>query len=270
MKSLRKIFMHLLFSCLAFFTFFPFIYLLLLSLQTDVDIAKVPPAFFPSHLLFENYIRVLSRFPLLDQLLNTVIYASTTTLMVVLTASLAAYALAKLNLPGRTLLTIFFVSSLLLPPNIRAIPMYTLIARLGWADTWKGMILPLSCTGFAIFFLYQYMITIPQNLIDAARIDGASEGTILIRIITPLAKTAIGTIGLYNFLFRWRDYIWPLIVTRGKVTTLAVGIGALQTTEYLILWNLVAAGTMFLFIPSLLLFLGLRRYIMNAVAIELK
>ena len=217
-----------------------------------------------------NYLRVLGKFPLLAQLMNTVIYSSSTTVLVVFTATLAAYSLAKLNLPGRTLLVVFFISSLLLPPDMRAVPMYTLIAQWGWADTWKGMIFPLSCTGFAIFFMYQYMITVPQDLLDAARIDGASEGAILARIVMPLSKTAIGTIGLYNFLFRWRDYVWPLVVTRGKVTTLAVGIGSLQTSEYLILWNLIGAGTMYLFIPSLILFLVLRRYIMRAVAIEFK
>lgn len=262
--------MHFILALTALVTFFPFVYLLLLSLQTDADTMRTPRAFLPSAIMLINYLRVLDRFPLLVQLLNTVIYASTTTVLVALTATLAAYALAKLELPGRSFLVVFFISSLLLPPDMRAVPMYTLIARWGWANTWKGMILPLSCTGFAIFFMYQYMITIPQDLLDAARIDGASEGAILARIVTPLAKTAIGTIALYNFLFRWRDYVWPLVVTRGQVTTLAVGIGALQTSEYLILWNLVGAGTMYLFVPSLILFVVLRPYIMTAVAIEFK
>lgn len=249
---------------------FPFFYLLKLSLQPDADVLQLPFKFWPSRLAFSNFARVMEQLPMGTLLLNTVFYATTTSLLTVLTGGFAAYALAKLNLPGGKWLTLFFISTTLMPPEVRAIPMYTLMANFGWVDTWKGMILPLATTGFAIFFLYQYMLTIPDELIEAARIDGASEFQILWSIVLPLAKTAIFTMGLYNFLFRWRGFIWPLVMTKGSVTTLSVGLAALKRGESLLQWNLVGNATMFSFIPSLLLFLGLRRYIMNAIAVELK
>jgi ABC-type glycerol-3-phosphate transport system permease component len=114
------------------------------------------------------------------------------------------------------------------------------------------------------------MITIPDEMLEAARIDGASEFQILRTIILPISKTAIFTMALYNFLFRWRGFIWPLVMTKGHVTTLPVGLSALKRSEYLMQWNLIGAATMFSFIPSLLLFLALRRYIMSAIAVEFK
>ena len=212
----------------------------------------------------------MQQFPILTQFLNTIIYASATTILAILTATLASYALAKLDLPGSRVITLFFISTMLLPPEMRVVPMFTMMASFGWVDTWQGMILPLAATGFAIFFIYQYMITLPTELLDAARIDGASESIILWKIVLPLSKTALGTMALYNFLFRWRGFIWPLVMTKGSVTTLSVGLSAFKTGEHLMPWNLIGAATMFLFLPSLFLFLGLRRYIMQAVAIEFK
>jgi multiple sugar transport system permease protein len=249
---------------------FPFFYLAKLSLQPGADVRELPIRFLPSELQFENYVTVVIEYPVLQQFWNTIIYSTTTTVLTVLTGALAAYALAKLELPGGRAITLFFIATMLLPPPMRAVPMYTLMAQFGWVDTWRGMILPLASTGFAIFFLFQFMITIPSELLDAARIDGASENAILWKIIIPLSKTAMGTMALYNFLFRWRGFIWPLVMTKGRVTTLSVGLAAFKTGEHLIPWNLVGTTAMFLFLPSLVLFLGLRPYIMQAVTTEFK
>lgn len=249
---------------------FPFIYLMKMSLQPDPDIFQVPMKFVPSDIVPGNYLTVLGMFPLLKQLMNSAIYSVSTSLLTVATAGCAAYALAKLQLPGGRILIMFFIATMLLPPEIRAIPMYTMMASFSWVDSWKGMIIPLSATGFAIFFVYQYMITIPDELIEAAYIDGASESRIFTHLILPISKTALATMGLYNFLFRWRGFIWPLVMTRGRVTTLSVGLSALKTGEDLMRWNLVGAATMFLFIPSLIMFLSLRRTILRAVAVNLK
>lgn len=269
-KRTRQILLHSVLILLTVIMAFPFFYLIKLSLQPDADVMQLPIKFFPSKIQFSNFTSVLEQVPIGTQLINTLIYAVSTSILTVLTGTFAAYALAKLRLPGARWLTLFFISTLLLPPEIRAIPMYTMMADLGWVDTWKGMILPLASTGFAIFFLYQYMITIPDEMLEAARIDGASESQILWTIILPLAKTSIFTMGLYNFLFRWRGFIWPLVMTKGRVTTLPVGLSALKRAEYLMQWNLIGAATMFSFIPSLILFLALRRFIMSAIAVEFK
>ena len=269
-KIRSKIILHIVMVILAASMAFPFFYLFKLSLQPDEDVWRLPILFLPSKLKLINYFTVVQQFPILTQFLNTIIYASATTILAILTATLASYALAKLDLPGSRVITLFFISTMLLPPEMRVVPMFTMMASFGWVDTWQGMILPLAATGFAIFFIYQYMITLPTELLDAARIDGASESIILWKIVLPLSKTALGTMALYNFLFRWRGFIWPLVMTKGSVTTLSVGLSAFKTGEHLMPWNLIGAATMFLFLPSLFLFLGLRRYIMQAVAIEFK
>jgi len=249
---------------------FPFFYLAKLSLQPEADVQVLPIRFLPSRLEFQNYYTVLEEYPILGQFWNSVVYSATTTVLTVLSGALAAYALAKLELPGGRIITLFFIATMLLPPPMRAVPMYTLMAQFGWVDTWRGMIFPLAATGFAIFFLYQFMITIPTELLDAARIDGASENDLLWKIIVPISKTAMGTMALYNFLFRWRGFIWPLVMTKGRVTTLSVGLAAFKTGEHLMPWNLIGTASMFLFIPALVLFLGLRPYIMQAVTTEFK
>ncbi|MCP4395945.1 MAG: carbohydrate ABC transporter permease [bacterium] len=269
-KRIKSVFVHGILLILAVIMAFPFFYLLKLSLQPDADVMQLPIKFIPTKLMLSNFVGVLKQVPIGEQLTNTLIYAISTSVLTVFTGAFAAYALAKLYLPGARWLTLFFISTMLLPPEVRAIPMYTMMADLGWVDTWKGMILPLASTGFAIFFLYQYMITIPDEMMEAARIDGASEFQILWSIILPVSSTAIFTMGLYNFLFRWRGFIWPLVMTKGSVTTLPVGLSALKRSEFLLQWNLISAGTMFSFIPSLLIFLALRRYIMSAVAVEFK
>ncbi len=269
-KTMRQIGYHLLFICLTVIMAFPFFYLLKISVQPDADVMQLPIKFWPSKIVWSNFAQVLRQVPIGRQLLNTVFFATSTSLLTVLTGACAAYALAKLRLPGARWLTMFFISTMLLPPEIRAIPMYTMMADMGWVDTWKGMIWPLATTGFATFFLYQYMITIPDEMMEAARIDGASEWQIFHAIILPIAKTSIFTMGLYNFLFRWRDFIWPLVMSKGNVTTLPVGLSALKRSEFLLQWNVIGAATMFSFLPSLALFLLLRRYIMNAIAVEFK
>lgn len=269
-RNLTSALAHATFVLISFIMAFPFLYLLKLSLQPDADVFSVPIELIPSSIDFVNYIRAVDKFPLLEQLLNSVIYATTTTVTTVLTATFAAYALAKLRLPGARILIIFFIGTMLLPPEIRVIPMYTLVAQLGWVNTWWGLIMPLTTTGFAVFFLYQFTITLPDELLEVARIDGASEGRILVSLILPLAKTAMATMAIYNFLFRWRGFVWPLVVTRGDVTTLSVGLSTLKTGQGLMQWNLIGAATMFLFIPSLILFLVLKRHVLNAVAYTIK
>lgn len=249
---------------------FPFLYLFKLSLQPGADVMQLPIKFIPSSFHLENLWNVNKIIPVTRFFINTIAYAVVTTVLTITTGTMAAYALAKLDLPGSRLIMLCFISSVLLPPEIRAIPMYTLVSGFGWIDTWKGMIIPMASTGFSIFFLYQYFITIPTEILESARIDGAGELRIMVSIAVPMSMTAIASMGLYNFLFRWRGFIWPLIMTRGNVTTLSVGLSQLKTGEQLTQWNMIAAATMYTFIPALVLFLLLRRYIFQAVSMNLK
>ncbi|MCF7945055.1 MAG: carbohydrate ABC transporter permease [Spirochaetia bacterium] len=268
--TVKNIYKDILILIAAIIMAFPFLYLIKLSLQPTQDVMQLPILFIPSSLHFENLWKVNELIPVLRFFNNTVLYAVSTTVLTITTGTMAAYALAKLDLPGSKLIMLCFISSVLLPPEIRAIPMYTLVSGFGWIDTWKGMIIPMASTGFSIFFLYQYLITIPTEILESARIDGASELRIMVSIAIPMSVTAIASMALYNFLFRWRGFIWPLIMTRGKVTTLSVGLSQLKTGEQLTQWNMIASATMYTFIPALLLFLFLRKYIFQAISMNLK
>ena len=271
MIDIKKTILAITMILMIFVVTFPFLFMIKLSIQPEPDIYRIPIKFIPSISKFSNYIDIHKSFPVLKQFSNSIIYASVASLLSVVTATLAAYPLAKLKPPGHKWLIRLVLIAILLPPGLRAIQLYTIMANWGWVDTWVGMILPLAATGFATFWMYQYMITIPNEMIEAGRIDGASEFQILRFIIVPISRSAIGTLMLYMFIFRWRDYIWPLIMTKGNVTTLSVGLAQYsQGGELLIKWHMVATMAVFLFVPTMILFLMLRRVIMGAVTVSLK
>lgn len=269
-KKTGRLIAHLILIIITLLTIFPFFYVLLLSILPDSDALELPIKIIPSRIDLSNYARALERNPLLEQIKNSFIFSASTTALTAFSAFCAAYALGKLEIPGSRIILMFFITNLLFSPPMRAVPTFTFMAKLGWIDTWPGMIMPFATTGFAIFFLYQFVITIPKGLIEVARIDGAPEGKILTLIILPLSKTAISTIMLYNFLFRWRAFIWPLIMTKGNVTTLTVGIASLKSEEHLVEWNTIGATAMFLLVPSVVLFLFIRKHIMQGTQMTFK
>lgn len=263
----RKIFSYSILILFSIMMGFPFFYLVSLSLQSSQEAMRIPPTFLPAIPRFINYPKVLSRAPLLLYLRNSFIFAGLTTLGVLITASLASYALTKLRFPGRSFWTLAFIFTILLPPAVRIVPLYTFIAKLGWVNTWQGLILPLTMTGFTVFFMRQYLIQIPSEPIEAAKIDGASEIKIFLQIIMPLCRPVIGTVALLNFIFRWNGFLWPLVMTHGKNVPLTVGLASFQSSEQFVSWNIVAVAAMFLTIPSLLLFLFMQKYIIRGIAI---
>ena len=263
----RKIFSYSVLTLFSIMMGFPFFYLVSLSLQSNSEAMSMPPTIVPAIPRFVNYMEALGRAPLLLYLRNSLIFAGLATLGVLITASLASYALTKLRFPGRYFWTLAFIFVILLPPAVRIVPLYTFIAKLGWKNTWQGLILPLTMTGFTVFFMRQYLVQIPSEPIEAARIDGASELRIFLQIVMPLCRPAIGTIALLNFIFRWNGFLWPLVVTHGENIPLTVGLASFQTSEEFAPWNIVAAAAMFLTVPSFLLFLLMQKYIIKGIAI---
>lgn len=255
-------------TLVALFSVLPVLYILSLSLQTLGEASAIPPTLVPGAPQWANYVSILDRLPLLRFFLNSTLYAVSTTLLLILTATPAAYAITKLNIPGSALLTAFFVGSILVPPDIRVIPLYTMVANWGWVDTWAGLSLPVMTTGFGLFFMRQYLLTLPDEVIEAARMDGCTEWGVLLRIIFPLAVPGMFTLALFNFIFRWNDYLWPLVVTREAWRTLPVGLAVFKSSEQLITWNLIAAGAMITLLPLLILFLALRERILKGIALQ--
>ena len=255
-------------TIIALLSVLPVIYIISLASQTFAEASALPPTLIPSGIHWQNFQEVTERIPLLKYFLNSSVYAISTTVLLIVTGLPAAYAITKLNIPGSKAITGLFVASILVPPAVRTIPLYTMIANWGLVDTWAGLSLPVMTTGFGLFFLRQYMLTLPDDVLEAARIDGCSELQILIRIIAPLSVPGIFTLSLFSFIFRWNDYLWPLVVTRDAWITLPVGLAVFKTSEQLVTWNLIAAGAVITLLPVLILFFALRKSILEGIALQ--
>lgn len=255
-------------SLVALLSVLPVVYILSLSLQSFREASALPPTIVPARPQWQNFVEVTARVPIFDFFRNSLLYSLSTTALLIVTTTPAAYALTKLRIPGASLITALFVGSILVPPAVRTVPLYTMVAGWGWVDTWAGLALPVATTGFGLFFMRQYLLTLPDDVIEAARIDGASEVQILTRVIAPLALPGISTLALFNFIFRWNEYLWPLVVTREKWVTLPVGLAVFKSSEQLVTWNLIAAGAMITLLPVMILFFALRERIMEGIALQ--
>ncbi|HEY65893.1 MAG TPA: carbohydrate ABC transporter permease, partial [Caldilineae bacterium] len=205
--------------------------------------------------------------PLGRALLNSFFIGGCVTAGVIITSTVSGYAFAKLRFPGRDILFLVILSTMMVPFFLQAIPLFVLMARLGWINSYQALIVPGLCSAFGIFVMRQFMLTIPTDLIDAARIDGCSEFGILWRIMLPLIKSAAAALGIFTFVFSWQDLFWPLLVAKKPdyfPAQLAVYYIQGQYGDYTSL--LMAAGTVTI-LPSLIMFLILQERMVKGVAL---
>jgi multiple sugar transport system permease protein len=247
----------------AFWMILPFFWLFSASLMTPQELLAFPPKFLPAEPQWKNYIEVVKKIPILIYYKNSLIVAISVTLSVLLTSSLAGYSFAKLKFPGREAFFRFVLSTMMFPVFIFLIPVYYLMKLFGWLNNYLSLITPFMVSGYGIFLMRQFILTIPNELLDSARIDGANELKIYLKIIIPLLKPALATLAILTFIGQWNSFLWPLIVTSSSqhLMTLPVGISRLSLafstteTQHLILTALVLQV-----IPTVALFLFLQRY----------
>jgi multiple sugar transport system permease protein len=236
----------------------PFVFVVLTSLMPLRQ--TLTSNLWPHPFVFANYPRVFKLFDVWRYTGNTVMYAVLTTIGVVLSSVPVAYALSRMSWRGRQVAFLVVLSTLMLPTQVTIVPLYIIFVKLHWIGSLKPLIVP-SFFGdaFSIFLLRQFFLTIPQELSDAARVDGAGEFQILMRVIVPLAKPGIMAIALFQFLFAWNDFFNPLIYSGSNPNTLTFSVGItqlLQTTEvhFGVLWNVLMAGAVLFTIPVIVLF----------------
>jgi alpha-1,4-digalacturonate transport system permease protein len=214
----------------------------------------------------ENYIEGVESFNFGLYLWNSVVVTVTATLLTLLVNSMAAFALSKYQFPGREAIFIIMISTLMVPLSVVLVPVYLVITTVNWNNNLLGIIIPAAATPTGVFLLRQYMLTIPDELIDAARIDGASEWRIYAQIIVPLAKPALAVLTIFSVMWRWNDFLWPLIVlSRSEFFTLQVGLSSFQG-ELNVQWNLILAMTVLTLLPITLVFAFLQRFITTGIA----
>ena len=214
----------------------------------------------------DNYIEGVQSFNFLRYFANTVFVTVVATLITLLINSMAAFALSKYKFKGSNAIFLTMIATLMIPLSVILVPVFLVITSIGWNNSLWGVIIPAAATPTGVFLLRQYMLTIPDELIEAARIDGASEWRIFVQIILPLARPALAVLAIFSVMWRWNDFLWPLIVlTQSEVFTLQVGLNAFQG-ELNVQWHLILAMTVLTIIPVILVFGFLQRFITSGIA----
>lgn len=258
----------------AFLCLFPLYWMIKNSFEPNKLIGLWPPAVLPNwgQLSFNNYLSLMRRFPLITWFLNNLVVAVVRTAGAVFFGSLAGYAFAKLHFFGREVIFWILMPVLMVPGFILIIPQYQLISSLGWIDTYWALIVP-GITGgvWAMFLMRQFMHTIPTELIESARMDGASEFLIFRAIVAPLALPGMAVLGIFEFIGNWNNFLYPLIVTTSKLMrTLPVGLSILVSptdTGQVVPIGEVMAGAAIAAIPMIIVFLFFQRYFLKGITI---
>jgi multiple sugar transport system permease protein len=246
--------------CLA-----PFLYMVSLSLQSDAEMMSGVPVLIPDVLQFSNYAEIWERAPFGRFIINSVIVAGGITLLHLIFDPLVAYVFAKLKFPGKQLMFGAVLSTLMIPFFIRMIPLYIITAEFGWLNTYQGLIMPFAMSAYGIFLMRQFISPVPDELLDAARIDGCSEFRVYWQIVLPQVRPALATLALLTFVFQWNEFLWPLVVVSSTdMRPITTGL-TLFNQEMFTQWNLTSAGGVLLFLPSVALFLFTQRFLVRSV-----
>jgi multiple sugar transport system permease protein len=258
--------LHLLLIAGAFVMAFPFYWMLVTSVKGIEEASGFPPTLWPSQWQWSNYAQAWRAAPFGRYFFNTLLVAGCQTLLVLVTSSLAAYALARIPFRGKQVVFVAFLATLMIPIEVILVPNFVILKYLGWYDTYLALIVPWGASVFAIFLLRQFFLSIPNELWDAAQIDGCGRFGFLWRIAVPMAKPALVTISLLVFHGAWNSLLWPLIVTgSADMRLLQVGLSAFQSdarVQYH-LWMAAAAVAM---VPMVIVFFIAQRYFIEGVA----
>ena len=247
----------------------PFLWLVTSSLKSQLEIFQFPPKWIPNPIHWDNYSRALTAKPFGTYLKNTLIICALNVIAVVFTSSFCAYGFARINFRGRDFWFGIVMATLFLPYAILIVPLFLIFTQLGWVDTLLPLVVPIFFGGgaFNIFLLRQFFRSIPEDLADAARIDGCSEFGIYWRIMMPLARPALTTVGIFTFLAAWNDLLNPLIYLRSPDNfTLAVGLSSFRSTLD-VSWDLLLAASTVTILPVVVLFFLAQRYFIKGIVL---
>lgn len=244
----------------------PYAWMTLTSLKTLPEIVAAPTYPLPQSLQFGAYREVFSAVPVLSYLFNTLLMAAAIALLQILLALPAGYALAKLRFSGRSAAFALVLACLLIPAQVTFVPAFSLLGHIGLINTFGALILPFAVSALGTFLVRQALLNVPDELIEAARMDGASEFYIVYGLLAPMLRPTLASLFLFSFIFHYNDYFWPLIMTTDdQVRTLPLAIALLREQGTGVRWHIVMAGNVILSLPVLALFALVQRQILNAV-----
>ena len=281
-RLLKPTFLHVLLAVGGITMILPFLWMVSTSLKPEDQIFRFPPVWIPRTWEWGNYTEAMQAANFGRYFINTVIYAGAVTMSNLLLCSMAAYAFARLRFRGREVLFILVLGTMMIPAQVTMVPVFIMLKNWplfggndwlgsgghGLLNSYPGLVLPSAVGAFGIFLLRQFFMTLPRELEDAARIDGCSEAGIYWRIILPLSRPALATLGIFTFTAAWNEFLWPLLITsKDSMKTLQVGLQVFQT-QYTTNWDLLMAGTVVVTIPVLILFLVGQRYFTKGIALS--
>jgi multiple sugar transport system permease protein len=269
-------------SIIALAMLFPLLWMLSLSLRTEAGVFVYPPKLLTFPIRWQNFVDIWTdpRMSLALEFWNTLIYATVRTFLQLLLSSMAAFVLARYHFPGRNAIFVLVLATTMIPHEVMLLPLYIMMKHVplaggnnlwgvggtGWLDTFCGLILPGVVSGYSIFFLRQFFLTLPKELEEAARIDGASEFVVYWRIALPMSMPALTTLGVFSFQFAWSDFLWPLIITSSdRIRTLQLGLAVLTSTDGT-QWSLLITGAVVSTLPLICLFVLLQRFIVSGIS----
>src|SRR5436309_6010227 len=245
----------------------PFLYMVATSLMGGLEALRSPPAVLPSSPPWANYAEALTAMPFGRFFVNSAIFAGCVVVGQVLTSATAAYAFARLRFPGRDRVFLAFLSALMIPAIVLLIPRFLMIDALGWVDSYAGLISTELVSVWGIFMLRQFFMTLPRELEDAARLDGAGEWTILWRVVLPPSRPALATLAVFAFADQWRSFLWPLIVTRSvEMQVVEVGLANFHGL-YPANWPYQMAAAVTATLPLLAVFFVAQKYFIRGIQV---
>lgn len=245
----------------------PFFWMVITSLKPIQEVVIYPPRWLPSEIRLENFVEAWQAAPFDRFYINSVVTGVATTLLQVVFALFMAYAFVFVEFPAKGVLFLLVLATMMIPVEMKLVPNYLLLSRLKWINTYWALIIPPAAHAFPVFVMQQAFKTLPRDLVEAAKVDGANHLQILLRVVTPMSRPLLAAVALVSFVGRWNDYLWPLIVTnKVAMRTLPIGLAYLkETQEGGNRWNLLMAGTVFVVFPILVLFLFTQKQFVEGI-----
>ncbi len=249
----------------------PFLYVISTSFKDSVSLFQYPPQWIPHEPTLDNFRTLLQDNPFIRWMINSFIVAASVTVIKVIIDSMAGYAFAKMQFPGKEPLFVVVLMTLMVPFAATLIPLFIIVRDLQLTNTYAGLILPALASPIGIFMMRQFIESLPNDLENAARLDGCSEFQIFRRVILPLVRPGLVVLGVFTFMTQWTSYLWPLVIgTKKEMYTLTVGVQSLRSL-FTVNWGVLSAGAVLSMLPLVLVFLFLQRYfIAGSIAGALK
>ncbi len=245
----------------------PLILAISISFQTPDEVFSFPPKILPKSLYVKNYIEAFKLVPLFRFIINSMVMASMITIGKLITGTLAGYAFANFRFKGKKISFAVLFATLFLPAEtVMIVPLFLIIKKFGWVNTYWALTIPFMASATNTFLMRQHFMTIPKELEDAARIDGATPMQYFFKILLPLSKAMIGGSAIINFVYAWNMYLWPLVVTmEDKMKTVQIGVKMLIDAESANNWGVIMAGTVVVLLPTLLVFIFLQKLFIKSL-----